>query len=409
MRILLVADPGSIHTSGFHNLLLDIGHEVRIFAVNPYFKVYSELKSPRIYAQSSNHVNSRFSQNILYRKKSNKFSRIITRILLRMVRCSSVLDRKLNFRLRYFHLVDLLESWSPQVVISLKLQNEGYFYSDFLKRDASNGTVPWIHFIWGTDLEYYGINSERRREHAPLICQALEQCKFLITDTHRDARNAYNFGFRGEILGTFVAFGGIKPTEILQNLEVKNSRRKVLIKGRAGGLVGRADLVIDAIENFEDNRLNQLDFHVVMPSAILIEKLEAGELSNKRNYHLHVDLPHRDVILLMDQSIFSISGSDVDGTPGFLIESMSRGAIPIHTDMESIREWVTNDVNGFLFENNLESIQLALKRALDSIDFWEQMARRNSMIIQQMANRDLIKVQLSEILMRVSNEPQDIG
>ena len=41
-----------------------------------------------------------------------------------------------------------------------------------------------------------------------------------------------------------------------------------------------------------------------------------------------------------------------DGTPNTLLEGIACGCFPVAGDLESIREWITPDENGLLFDSN---------------------------------------------------------
>ncbi len=405
VKILLIAEPGSAHTAGFHNVLKALKCEVRIFTMNEFFQVYSELNTPLIYADSYNHHTKNLSAELLFRKEYNLIERQCFRLLFHFMRRSSSFYDYWNFRKRGLHLKKLVKTWKPELVITLKLQNEGYFYSYFLTRHPDFDDIPWIHFLWGTDLEFFGKNLQTRIEHRPIIEKTLSHCPFILTDTLRDVEEVRKFGFRGEVLGSLVAFGGIESNMILGRRNDLVSRNKVVIKGREGGLVGRAGLVIKTIAGMSDVRLNEFEFHIIMPSDSAKRIVNECNIEPGRKIIVHDYLSHAEVIELMSNSQLSISASDVDGTPGFLIESMAYGAIPIHSDMVSIREWINDGVNGFLFENNLSSLEESIARALDSSYSWEEMAQTNSEIVKLRASRDFVTHKLGELLNRFEQKP----
>ena len=54
-----------------------------------------------------------------------------------------------------------------------------------------------------------------------------------------------------------------------------------------------------------------------------------------------------------------------DGLPSSLVEAMSLGALPVHSDLSSIREWVTHDVNGLLVNvDDSHAITEAMRKAI---------------------------------------------
>jgi len=52
--------------------------------------------------------------------------------------------------------------------------------------------------------------------------------------------------------------------------------------------------------------------------------------------------------MLLQASDIVVSPSEHDGTPNTLLESMAAGAFPIVGNIESVREWINDGVNGSL-------------------------------------------------------------
>ncbi len=48
------------------------------------------------------------------------------------------------------------------------MQSEGYLVADAKSLLGNSFMVPWIHFLWGTDLEFFGKDEAFRQEHEPL-------------------------------------------------------------------------------------------------------------------------------------------------------------------------------------------------------------------------------------------------
>jgi glycosyltransferase involved in cell wall biosynthesis len=67
-----------------------------------------------------------------------------------------------------------------------------------------------------------------------------------------------------------------------------------------------------------------------------------------------------------------------DGIPNSLIEAMAYGAIPVVSSIASIREWIRDGENGFLFDPvDDNSIAEAIQRAMMTRYRYEQMRREN--------------------------------
>ena len=83
-----------------------------------------------------------------------------------------------------------------------------------------------------------------------------------------------------------------------------------------------------------------------------------------------------------DRSIPSLH----DGTPNTLLEGIACGCFPVAGDLESIREWITPNENGLLFNSNSpQSIAEAIVIAIENTDLRKKAARLNQEIIASRA------------------------
>jgi glycosyltransferase involved in cell wall biosynthesis len=404
VRILLIADPGSVHAGKFNQILKDIGHETRIFAPEVNFALDEHFHGEYIYIQRLNNLElgkkSQFDCQDRYPQFTNFFFRSKSFILRKLKK--STIESRCKIRLKQMNKV--FSSWNPEFVISLKLQNEGYLYSLFLDQNAQMSSVPWIHFIWGTDLEYFGKDESIKHSHIKLILSTLSKCRFVITDTYRDATKIYEFGFKGKVLTTTLAFGGF---ELEKSNNLKNNiqkRRLILVKGREGGLVGKASLVVEALERVDENFLAGYEIHFVMVTKELRKGIQKLMENPNIKCIVHENVPYSKIKELMKSSLITISASTVDGSPGFLLESMAFGAVPLHSDQESVREWIKDGVNGFLFDNSQKSISQTITLALSQKVDLTSMAELNYGIVSLRANPALVQGKIQKAILDAIEE-----
>jgi len=77
-----------------------------------------------------------------------------------------------------------------------------------------------------------------------------------------------------------------------------------------------------------------------------------------------------------------VSPSTHDGTPNSLLQGMACGCFPIAGDLESIREWITPEVNGLLIDPSDEkALAEAVLRALNDNGLRKQAIVENQKII----------------------------
>jgi glycosyltransferase involved in cell wall biosynthesis len=82
-----------------------------------------------------------------------------------------------------------------------------------------------------------------------------------------------------------------------------------------------------------------------------------------------------------------VSPSTHDGTPNSLLEAMASGVLPVASNLETIREWITHGENGLLFDpldsNDLAS---AIVRALKDTKLRAHAAEINAKMISERAD-----------------------
>jgi glycosyltransferase involved in cell wall biosynthesis len=75
-----------------------------------------------------------------------------------------------------------------------------------------------------------------------------------------------------------------------------------------------------------------------------------------------------------------------DGTPNSLLEGIACGCFPMAGDLESIREWITSNENGLLFDStDPQSIAEAILTALENKNLRRNAAGLNQNMIRERA------------------------
>jgi glycosyltransferase involved in cell wall biosynthesis len=392
IKILIAGDPASIHTNRFVSLLQEIGYDVRIFQSEEYYWQEEHLRNTVVYVSSF--AAAPVNNNVL---KVTSPCEMSYHGWLSFIHQSS---RKLSdftgipFQTgqRKCQLEKVIRGWRPDIIFSLKMQNDGYTVSGARDLFPEGFGVPWVHFNWGTDIEFFGKHPDYAAEHLPRIRKILAQCDFHVADCKRDARQAIELGFRGTSLGDCLANGGFDLAELRGiRREAGDARDVILVKGREGGFVGKAFNVLTALHRIS-KLLSGYRIKIIMPTENVRGAADFLSRLDGIAYEVVPRLPYRDLLALFARSRIAISASDVDGTPSFLTESMAMGALPIHSDMESVREWVTDGVNGLLFPvDDVDSLGSLIERALADDQLVEQARVENWKIAEARMDRDKIR------------------
>jgi glycosyltransferase involved in cell wall biosynthesis len=97
------------------------------------------------------------------------------------------------------------------------------------------------------------------------------------------------------------------------------------------------------------------------------------------------------------RSHVSISLSEHDGTPNTLLEAMACGCFPVAGDLESIREWIEDGVNGLLVQpGSAVSSAKAVLRTIAEPDLLEHGQVINVEIVAERASYDRVMLKVEE-------------
>ncbi|OQY80955.1 MAG: hypothetical protein B6D40_11845, partial [Anaerolineae bacterium UTCFX3] len=111
-----------------------------------------------------------------------------------------------------------------------------------------------------------------------------------------------------------------------------------------------------------------------------IDKLGIG-----KSVELLAPRPHAQMAEIYRSAMVLVSPSTHDGTPNTLLEGLACGCFPVAGDLDSIREWITDGVNGLLVDPaDPSALAGAVVRAIKDKDLRVRAAGLNREII---ANR----------------------
>lgn len=393
VKILVAGDPASIHTNRFVSLLQDLGHEVRVFQSEHSYLQEEHLRNTIVYIScfyappvNGNLLRITYPREIEYGSLAADVMKYVFR--LRFLR-----------RPRAHDLVQVIRRWKPDIVFSLKMQNDGYTVSA-AKEHLGNDFKPiWVHFNWGTDIEFFGKHPAYRQEHLPKIRKLLAHCDFHIADCKRDVRQAFEFGLKGVSLGTCPAPGGFDLSNLDEIRAAATGKRDViLVKGREGAVTCKGCNALIALHN-SSHMVRSYKIKIIMAQSEVRDAARLLSQLDGMDYEVMPRLPYPELLALYARSRIAISAADVDGTPSFLTEAIAMGAFPVHSDMESVREWVQHGVNGLLFPfDNIKELSACIERSLVDDDLIESARIKNMEISRERLDRNKIKQQIRGLI-----------
>lgn len=396
IKILVVGDPGSIHTAKFSSLLQEIGYDVRVFQSEIYYDQDEHLKNTAIYVLAP----LKKEENNNYLVGINVFINLLKNLpqlwkdKLYSGMCYLYQDKK---DIRINHLEKAINQFRPDIIYSLKMQNDGYTVSE-AKQKMRNSFPKWVHFNWGTDIEFFGKDKNFKDEHLPKIKKVLNNCDYFLADCERDVLQAEWFGLKGKNLGMCLATGGYDIKEISKIRNSHQERNIILIKGRQDQFGGKAWNILKAVSKIAPD----LKYYKIMAMYCNPEMKTAIKFFNAftdMNIEIVPWLPYKDLLNIYNKSIITIACSEVEGSPSFLLESMLMGAFPIHSYMESIREWITSGKNGLLYSiDNIDELGKCIKKAINDEKLIHNAQKINWKIVQDRMDRSKIKKQTKNLI-----------
>ena len=300
---------------------------------------------------------------------------------------------------RFRRLVDEIK---PDLVHALRIPFEGMLAS------LTPASIPLAVTIWGNDLTYHAQGSSWMKANT---LRTLHRADGLLADARRDIRLGQLWGFIPE-RPTLVVPGGAgidlaemhrlraKFAESFADLLPAGVPMVVNPRGFRPGSV-RNDVFFQAIPLVLERKPKA--FFVCTGMAGQPEALQwVQRLKLDGHIRLLPYLPQPQLWDLFMRANIFVSVSAHDGTPNSFLEGIACGCFPVVGDIESLREWVTPGVNGFLVEpDKPQALAEALGVALDNPDLLAGASEKNLLIIRQRAEADMVRAQIEIFYQRL--------
>jgi glycosyltransferase involved in cell wall biosynthesis len=214
-------------------------------------------------------------------------------------------------------------------------------------------------------------------------------------------------GFDGESVGVFPAFGGVAWEDIkgLRQEGTISSRRTILLKGRhLDDRVGRAMTAMDALERCQD-LLTGYRIAISQASPAVAKKANTLNSTTALNIQVLPHLRYDNLLRIVGQSRAMLALTVNDGLPSILVEAMSLGAFPIHSDLEPIREWIRDGENGLLVPaEDPQAVAHALRRALKDDGLVDRAAKINARLVRDRLSEAVVRPRVIEMYEHVAEQ-----
>lgn len=399
MKIAFIVDAQSPIASNWISFLIKHGHEVHILstyagptpqtclgaASHSTFQIGTSTSAPVGQMPASSAVRPALRNRVASAARDSRLSRPAALGLV-SVTAAKALRMAPAVRAR-------LDAIRPDIVHAMRIPCEGILAA---KADAA---YPLIVSTWGNDLTLFA------RYHpwlGRLTRKTLQRTDALLSDCYRDTRLAARWGFAPiKPSAVLPGAGGIQtdifypatPGHELMNSFGIDDGTPVVINPRGFRGYVRNDTFFRSIPLVLERRPNAVFLCAAMAGNATAERW-ARDLGIGKAVRLLPRAPRERMADFFRLAQVTVSPSTHDGTPNTLLEAMACGCFPVAGDIESVREWITDGVNGLLFDPaDPAALASAVLRGLDDVTLWEDAQAINLRLIAERAEYNQVMAQ----------------
>ena len=270
----------------------------------------------------------------------------------------------------------------PDIVHAFRIPYEGMLAA------LADPDAPLLVSVWGNDFTLHAPSTPLMGWYTR---RALRRADALHADCQRDVRLARVWGFGADKPAVVLPGGGGIQLDVFypanQNLDgyEKPSGPEYVINPRGIRAYVRNDTFFRAVPLVLAQK----------PGVRFLCPTMAGDVQAQRwleesGCASQVDLlgyrPRAAMAELYRQSSVVVSPSTHDGTPNTLLEAMACGCFPVVGDIESLREWITQGVNGLLVDPaDPKALAEAILTALNQPELRQRAREQNLRLVDERA------------------------
>jgi glycosyltransferase involved in cell wall biosynthesis len=263
----------------------------------------------------------------------------------------------------------------PDLVHAMRIPYEGIVASMAVKRR------PLLISCWGNDFTLHTATVPDRF----LIRQAMRRADALHCDCARDVRLARQWGFQAQNPSIVLpSAGGVDPLTFhpgephLNGWDLNLPRNaRVIFNPRGLRVYIRNDSFFQAIPLVLRQEPRAFFVCAGMEGEPYAERC-VRELGIAPHVRFLPTLNQKQLAEFFRLAEITVSPSTHDGTPNTLLEAMASGCFPVAGDIESVREWIDDGLNGLLCDPaSAESIAAALLKAMRDSELRQRAVQHN--------------------------------
>lgn len=240
---------------------------------------------------------------------------------------------------------NLLRKEKPEIVHIHQINRLAVIVGAAAKKEG----IKVIDTAWGSDVL---LVPKRNKFFAMLTKKALQKADMITADAHVMIESMKELHPRGNY---HIWQYGIDP------IETNVAKEKIIYSNRMHEPLYRIDKVVDYFADFY--KYNKEWKLVIGGNGSLTTDIKAKvkslDISDAVNFVGYSDAKQNADYYAKSAIFISIPNSD--GTSVSLMEAMSAGCIPIVSDLEVNRDWITNNNNGIIESGDVNPIGEAIK------------------------------------------------
>ncbi|MBA3073451.1 MAG: glycosyltransferase family 4 protein [Anaerolineae bacterium] len=274
--------------------------------------------------------------------------------------------------------LDILKTERPDLLHAFRIPFEGMLAA------STPLEFPLILSTWGNDFTLHASSTGRMES---MTRKALRRADALMSDTQCDLQRAQQWGFDPQKPCLVVPGNGGTDVDELTAITkiIERADPAQVINPRGLRSYVRTDTFFKAIPLVLAKKPD-----VQFVCASMEGQAEAvnwvTQLGIEKNVRFLPYVSQPELWREYAKSQVMVSNSTHDGSPNSLLEAMALGCFPICGDIQSIREWITDGVNGLLVDPaNPGALAEAILHALDNTDLRASAAKRNALVIRERA------------------------
>jgi len=277
-----------------------------------------------------------------------------------------------------------IDEVQPDLIHAMRIPYEGMIATNALRLRSPNGSLRSARVIistWGNDFTLHALSSPLMRHHTRRTMQLADA---IHADCHRDIRLAKEWGFDSSKPSLVAPGNGGIKTDIFYP-PATPVEEPIILNPRGFRPYVRNDIFFKAIPLVLAKHPKAKFACASMAGEPQAEKW-IRELEIERAVELLDLLPQNQMADVYRRVQILVSPSIHDGTPNTLLEGMACGCFPVAGDLESIREWITPNETGLLFDStDPQCIAEAINLAIENKNLRNEAAGLNREIISARA------------------------